>query len=149
MTTNQKAAAILVVFLILAAIVEHISPILVGFFTAIYIADFQSSGPILEPKHDPALVAFMHMKANYLKSPAWNNKRLKVLGRAGYVCEKCRASSVLYVHHVKDYRLIPNEPLTSLAALCGSCHTSEHEKHGYPQTYEDYMFWDHPLTKDT
>lgn len=92
------------------------------------------------------LRAFIHMKSAYLRQPIWNSKRLTVLHRDNYECQSCGASSViLHVHHTKDYCLIPNEPTSSLVALCAPCHTYQHTVYGYPQTFEDYMSWNAPL----
>lgn len=92
------------------------------------------------------LRAFISMKSDYLRQPIWNSKRLAVLRRDDYTCQSCGDSGVvLHVHHTRDYCLIPNEPTSSLVALCATCHTYQHTLYGYPQTYEDYMNWNAPL----
>lgn len=96
-----------------------------------------------KPLPDTDLIAFRHMKFHYLKSPSWQKKRKLVLARDHYRCCKCLTSTqTLNIHHLKDYHLVPHEPISSLMTLCDSCHELEHIIHGYPQTYSDYMTWD-------
>lgn len=100
------------------------------------------------PRLDNKLVEFRLLKTSYLHSPQWDNKRKQVLARDNYTCQSCGIDGVpLSVHHISGYHLIPNEPITCLVSLCKECHTYEHEKHGYPNTYAEYMFWDYPITK--
>ncbi len=108
-----------------------------------------------QPKKPPVLseenklAQFRHMKQNYLLSPTWDKKRRAILFRDDYTCQACGCSNnLLSVHHMRDYKLIPNEPLTSLVALCDDCHTLQHKTHGFPQTYQEYMKWDTPLVRN-
>jgi 5-methylcytosine-specific restriction endonuclease McrA len=58
----------------------------------------------------------------YLRSEAWRAKRLEVLARAGWTCERCGLTGVrLDVHH-RHYRNLGDEPLEDLQALCRPCH---------------------------
>jgi hypothetical protein len=63
-----------------------------------------------------------------LKDPRWQKKRLKVLERAGWECERCGDSkSELHVHHTfYDGRKPWKYPKSSLECLCKSCHEGEH-----------------------
>lgn len=95
------------------------------------------------------LKRFLDTKASYLKSSTWKTKRLQVLKRDNYTCQSCEATGViLHVHHMRDYKLIPNEPISSLVTLCASCHTQQHQFYGYPQTLADYYNWNAPLTRN-
>ena len=89
---------------------------------------------------------YKYMKRQYLQSPKWNKKRLAVLQRDQYTCQSCGITSVpLHVHHMSGYDLIPNEPTTCLISLCETCHTAEHDKHGYPSTQHEYFAYNHPV----
>ena len=57
----------------------------------------------------------------YLKTPAWQNRRRRVLDRANGICEACLEAKATQVHHT-TYRHAGNEPLWELRAICGSCH---------------------------
>jgi 5-methylcytosine-specific restriction endonuclease McrA len=64
-----------------------------------------------------------------LKDPRWQRKRLEVMHRADFTCEKCGDPfNTLNVHHVK-YRK-DAEPWeyssAELICLCETCHKSEH-----------------------
>ena len=98
-----------------------------------------------KPLDDKEKAAFMLYKENYLKSASWVSKRLMVLSRDNHRCSLCSSTDRLNVHHMSGYDKIPHEPLECLVTLCQECHTKEHEKHGYPSTYEDYMNWNKPL----
>ena len=105
--------------------------------------DSPSASPIDPLEAQTAL--FMYTKAEYLKSKEWQNKRKAVLKRDNYTCQNCKATGVpLHVHHKSGYDLIPNEPLSCLVTLCADCHKAEHDRHGYPKTYIDYMNWGYP-----
>lgn len=57
----------------------------------------------------------------YLQSPAWKERRRKVLKRAGDLCEACLERRATQVHHT-TYKHLGNEPLFELRAVCGVCH---------------------------
>lgn len=68
-----------------------------------------------------------------LLTAEWQSRRLEILRRDNYTCQKCGAKAAnesLHVHHkgyVKD--LSPWEyPDESLVTLCESCHKIEHKK---------------------
>jgi 5-methylcytosine-specific restriction endonuclease McrA len=63
--------------------------------------------------------------ARYLRSPGWQQRRGRVLARAGYRCEHCGARVKLDVHHL-TYARRGREELTDLVALCRACHRREH-----------------------
>lgn len=75
-------------------------------------------------KIKPAIKKFKSYK-EYLSSPEWKNKRLKVLRRANYICEICGIKKAYQVHH-KTYKRIYKEKLSDLIATCGICHQAEH-----------------------
>lgn len=65
--------------------------------------------------------------AEYLQSPEWQERRVKVLDRSGGVCEACGVAKATTVHHV-TYRRWKNEPLFDLRAVCTPCHELIHGK---------------------
>jgi uncharacterized protein YdaU (DUF1376 family) len=76
-----------------------------------------------------------------LKDPRWQKKRLQILERDEFMCQKCHAtSSTLHVHH-KVYFLNKNPwdyPDDLLLTLCEACHEEEKKiikevKGGEPQ----------------
>ena len=81
---------------------------------------------------------FMLRKEAYLKSPAWHQKRQQTLQRDNYACTDCGRHTNLNVHHIR-YNNIFNEQPADLLTLCSDCHTTLHNRVGYPQTYNDYM----------
>ena len=90
---------------------------------------------------------FLYTKKQYLRSPQWKEKKRLVIARDKH-CQICGSYHNLAVHHLKDYKLIPNEPISSLVLLCHSCHNMQHEKLGYPKTYQEYMNWNVKLIKE-
>lgn len=93
-----------------------------------------------------ALTAFLDTKRGYLQSSQWKSKRSQVLHHYNFICQSC-GSPATEVHHLSGYSQIPNEPLSSLTALCRDCHQLQHNIYGYPQTLEEYYSWDVPLYK--
>ena len=65
-----------------------------------------------------------------LRDPRWQRRRLEVMSRADFKCEKCGdAKSELNVHHSHGYRssAMPWEyPDSELECLCKKCHEREH-----------------------
>jgi len=64
--------------------------------------------------------------AAYLDSPEWRAKRVKVMKRAGGVCEGCLDARATEVHH-RTYAHIYQEFMFELIALCEPCHQRIHE----------------------
>ena len=62
----------------------------------------------------------------YLGSPEWMHKRLKVLNRDRYICQACLEKTAHIVHHL-TYAHIFNEPLFDLVSVCEECHKSIHK----------------------
>ncbi len=63
-----------------------------------------------------------------LKAPEWRNKRLQILKRDNYTCQKCYSKDNLHVHHIYYIQgnmpwEVPNEYLLT---LCEICHAKEH-----------------------
>jgi hypothetical protein len=63
----------------------------------------------------------------YLKTPAWANKREQALERDGHRCRVCNTSEHLHVHH-RTYTRRGNEDLNDLTTLCETCHESFHKR---------------------
>jgi hypothetical protein len=66
----------------------------------------------------------------YIRSRAWDTKRVLVLKRANYTCEGCgMKGKPLDVHH-KTYKNLGDEFLFELVAVCRECHERIHEGEG-------------------
>lgn len=57
----------------------------------------------------------------YLKTPAWREKRKEVLERDGYMCQACLKRRASEVHHL-TYDHFGDEPLFDLISVCRQCH---------------------------
>lgn len=64
---------------------------------------------------------------NYLQSDTWKNKRIKVLKRDKYICQRCEGNAT-QVHH-KTYKRWGKEKLDDLESICQECHESHHRAH--------------------
>lgn len=67
----------------------------------------------------------------YLTTPAWREKRWKVMQRANYTCEGCGTERATQVHHL-TYERVSREMLFDLVAICDECHDSIHERKDFP-----------------
>lgn len=65
----------------------------------------------------------------YLRSPAWQRLRVKVLRRARGLCEGCGEKRPVEVHHL-TYEHIFEEFLFELVAVCSECHRRLHPDKG-------------------
>jgi 5-methylcytosine-specific restriction endonuclease McrA len=61
----------------------------------------------------------------YLNSDRWKAKRLKVLSRDKFKCQKCKKAQATQVHHL-TYERIFNERMTDLMSVCARCHREIH-----------------------
>ena len=57
----------------------------------------------------------------YLRSPEWKKKRLRVIRKAHHRCENCGGTYRLEVHH-KTYERLGQERMSDLQCLCHDCH---------------------------
>lgn len=62
---------------------------------------------------------------NYLQSPEWKSKRLLILHRDNYTCQRCQCSAAEVVHHI-TYQNLGNEYDYELVSLCHHCHDIIH-----------------------
>ncbi len=62
----------------------------------------------------------------YLRSPAWLERRRLVLLRANGICEECHQWPIVNVHHL-TYARLGNEPLEDLQGVCSRCHRNHHK----------------------
>ena len=66
----------------------------------------------------------------YIRSPAWEQKKLERMQIDGFRCVMCGRSAdhcrTLQVHHVTYKRLGNENVLTDLCTVCGSCHKKLH-----------------------
>ena len=69
---------------------------------------------------------------NFYKTGAWVCKRLEILERDNYECQRCKRnggySRATTVHHIKHLKTHPELALVddNLESLCGACHNIEH-----------------------
>ncbi len=66
--------------------------------------------------------------ASYRRTPAWQEKRTRVLRRANGVCEGCLDAKATVIHHT-TYAHMGDELLYELIALCQACHVKAHPEH--------------------
>jgi 5-methylcytosine-specific restriction endonuclease McrA len=79
-------------------------------------------------------VQWSEMYADYLRSPAWKDKRAKVLKRANGLCEGCGEKTAAQVHHLRypqacwpgSPEWLAQEKLFDLRAICRDCHQDVH-----------------------
>ena len=64
---------------------------------------------------------FSQFYKDYMRSPAWQRKREKVLKRDNYTCQSCLEEPANDVHH-KSYLHFGNEPLFDLVSVGLKCH---------------------------
>lgn len=138
---------ILVYSLLALFIFSFFIPYLIPIFIGILVISYLYSKLPSKIETNKNLDLFLYTKKQYLRSPQWKEKRRLVIARDKH-CQVCGSYHNLAVHHLKDYKLIPNEPISSLVLLCHSCHNMQHEKLGYPKTYQEYMDWNVKLIKD-
>ncbi|SRR6266581_3056230 len=62
----------------------------------------------------------------YLQTPEWKERRLRILERDNYRCQVCNSSDHLNVHH-RDYSRRGDEEDSDLTTLCQGCHQVFHE----------------------
>jgi 5-methylcytosine-specific restriction endonuclease McrA len=67
--------------------------------------------------------------AELLRDPRWQRRRLEIMNRAGFACERCHSkSTTLNVHHVHYIR--GRKPWeyddSELRCLCEPCHKATH-----------------------
>jgi 5-methylcytosine-specific restriction endonuclease McrA len=63
----------------------------------------------------------------YLQSAEWEQRRRKVFERCNGICEGCRATRAVHVHH-RTYDNVGNELLYQLVGLCQACHEIAHSE---------------------
>jgi len=78
----------------------------------------------------PKKVAWMgreYYRNVYLRSPHWYAVRAQKIKEAGGLCESCKKSGSLDVHHL-SYKNLGHERMNDLQALCRKCHKKRHKK---------------------
>lgn len=63
----------------------------------------------------------------YLRSEAWREKRRQILERDGGICQGCRCTRAVHVHHL-TYDNVGDELLFQLISLCETCHDKTHKE---------------------
>lgn len=90
-------------------------------FTAQARAEYQDS------RTDERDEWFAHYN-EYLKSPAWAQKRTEVLRRDQHICQGCRKRKATQVHHLSYAHVGDDEFLFELTSLCPTCHKRIHDE---------------------
>lgn len=62
----------------------------------------------------------------YIVSPAWKAKRKQYFGIYGKICQACRTSKDIVLHH-KTYDRFRRELMVDLCGLCQQCHREVHK----------------------
>jgi hypothetical protein len=143
------------IFFFTAVLVVMIQPLLIPAIIVAFVLLDWYMGPRREAISKPIVLldaesielqAFLETKKQYMKSIDWEMRRVNRYTLANGKCESCDITLDSYqVHHISNYYLIPNEPLSSLRALCSDCHSYQHEIYGYPKTLQDYKDWNKEL----
>ena len=127
-------------FLGILCLLMVFAPILIGtFFILIlllmFFGDFVPYNPLREKVTEQwsERREYHSKKRDYLSSPEWKSKRLKVLERDGHKCRACGYKYRLEVHHI-TYRNLEQEPLNELLTVCRRCHQKIHDKYGVKRT---------------
>ena len=76
---------------------------------------------------DMARKHFTKEYLDYIKSPAWQAKRLEIIERDSHRCTSCGNRGILQVHH-RNYRRLGNERPEDLITLCLDCHKALHKR---------------------
>ena len=63
----------------------------------------------------------------YIHSEEWQKRRLQILKRDNYQCQRCGSAKQLRVHHIHYPEVYGEEPDEDLITLCDSCHTFVHK----------------------
>ena len=80
----------------------------------------------LRHKHDAAKPNFSPFYVTYMKSEAWQSKRMEAFNVHGKQCVTCGGFKKLQCHHLTYERLGNENAKTDLEILCQSCHQKEH-----------------------
>jgi len=104
----------------------------ISFRTARVAPEKAAFRPALPLRSSPGLNGTTMTKMTYgeqLKHPMWQRKRLHILNRDGWMCQKCCAEDkTLHVHH-KVYikgRMVWEYDDSDLQTLCDDCHERTH-----------------------
>jgi 5-methylcytosine-specific restriction endonuclease McrA len=85
-------------------------------------------------------------KKKYLQSMQWRKVSQTCKALANYKCQHCGSTSDLNAHHT-NYKCLTNEnPALDLVCLCQQCHTELHDRVGYPQTVDEYLSFQGPIS---
>lgn len=87
----------------------------------------EAVSPPAEPSQDLKPRLYGRAYRAYLRTPEWQERRLLVLQRAGYICEGCLKAPATQVHHM-SYEHCGDEFAWELRAVCDPCHDRYHGK---------------------
>ena len=145
--TSMKYIIVIIIALLTSFIPNFGMIAFLLFIAYIVIADIIDTIPEPSPQLETDLQHFHDLKREYMQSFEWDDKRRKVLKRDRHTCQICNdTNSILSVHHMSSYILIPNEPISCLITLCQPCHQKEHDRSDNKlQTLDDYYSWNQPI----
>ena len=62
----------------------------------------------------------------YMNSPEWEKRRLRILKRDNLKCQICGSGKNLRVHHIRYPEILGTEPDSDLITVCDTCHARIH-----------------------
>ena len=92
------------------------------------------------------LSEFRLHKHRYLQTPSWRKASQACKALHNHRCQNCSSTTNLNAHHINYLCLGKENPATDLLCLCSQCHTKLHEIVGYPQTVDEYLSFQGPLS---
>jgi 5-methylcytosine-specific restriction endonuclease McrA len=81
-------------------------------------------GPVLDRPERSFSERWWELYNEYLASPEWASKRLRVRARDYGRCQLCNSDRFLDIHHL-TYNRVGDEALFDLVTLCRNCHDEE------------------------
>jgi 5-methylcytosine-specific restriction endonuclease McrA len=81
-------------------------------------------GPVLDRPERSFSERWWELYNEYLASPEWASKRLRVRARDYGRCQLCNSDCFLDIHHL-TYNRVGDEALFDLVTLCRNCHDEE------------------------
>jgi hypothetical protein len=70
--------------------------------------------------------------------PDWDKRKKTVIQRDGKMCDKCRSSLILHLHHLKPLSKGGSNKVQNLKLLCENCHSKEHGGRDFSSQHEDH-----------
>lgn len=99
---------------------------------------------VLEEKKKSMKNLKRKIASDFYLSPVWKRKRLFILMRDHYVCQRCKeqkdkisiANTVHHIKHLKEYPDLALED-SNLISVCDRCHNELHPEKRIRKQYEE------------